>query len=304
MSPARRRQCGSMQVHERLSEEYVSYRANQLRIDEFTERALSTGEAQRVMRRLISIPVVVHVVYKRESENVSRRQIKSQIAVLNRDFRAQNPDRSQVPEPWQSLVADAKIEFALAGRDPDGKTSDGVTRTQTTRDSFGADDDVKRASEGGIAAWPADRYLNIWVCNLGGGLLGYAQFPGGPARTDGVVILHSAFGTTGTVTAPFDLGRTTTHEVGHWLNLRHIWGDTMGCAGGDRCPDTPNAGAPNYGRPAFPHVTCNNGPTGDMFVNYMDYVDDAAMFMFTPGQVARMNATLAGPRKKLARLGS
>jgi Pregnancy-associated plasma protein-A len=300
MSPAPRRKCGAMEVHERLSEEFPSYRANQLRIDEFTERSLRTGEAQRAMRRLITIPVVVHVVYKRDVENISKQQINTQISVLNRDYRAANPDKSSVPAPWESLVTDSKVEFKLATRDPRGKQTDGVTRTKTDVSEFGADDTVKKASTGGVAAWPAKKYLNIWVCNLGGGLLGYAQFPGGPARTDGVVILHSGFGTTGTATAPFDLGRTATHEVGHWLNLRHIWGDTMGCSGGDRVADTPNAAGPNYGKPSFPHITCNNGPNGDMFCNYMDYVDDAAMFMFTTGQVGRMNATLAGPRKSFA----
>jgi Pregnancy-associated plasma protein-A len=300
MSPAPRRKCGAMEVHERLSEEFPSYRANQLRIDEFTERSLRTGEAQRAMRRLITIPVVVHVVYKRDTENISKQQINTQISVLNRDYRATNTDKSSVPAPWQSLVTDAKVEFKLATRDPQGKQTDGVTRTKTDVSAFGADDTVKKASTGGVAAWPASKYLNIWVCNLGGGLLGYAQFPGGPARTDGVVILHSGFGTTGTAAAPFDLGRTATHEIGHWLNLRHIWGDTMGCSGGDRVADTPNAAGPNYGKPSFPNITCNNGPNGDMFCNYMDYVDDAAMFMFTAGQVGRMNATLAGPRKSFA----
>ena len=176
-----------------------------------------------------------------------------------------------------------------------------MTRTKTNRSSFGTDDSVKSsASKGGANPWPAKRYLNLWVCNLSGGLLGYAQFPGGPARTDGVVILHSAFGRQGDVRPPFDLGRTATHEVGHWLNLRHIWADTMDCSGGDRVPDTPNAAGPNYGKPTFPHITCNNGPNGDMFMNYMDYVDDAAMFMFTDGQITRMNAALAGPRSSFA----
>ncbi len=289
-----------MEVHERLSEEYASYRDNRRRIDEFTERALRTGEAQKAMRKLITIPVVVHVVYRTSAQNISKSQINSQLAVLNRDYRATNPDRSSVPAPFQSLVSDAKIEFKLATRDPDGKPTDGITRTKTDRQSFGSDDSVKKPSQGGVAAWPARRYLNIWVCNLGGGLLGYAQFPGGPARTDGVVILHSAFGTSGTAQAPFDRGRTATHEIGHWLNLRHIWGDDMGCTGTDRVADTPNAAGPNYGKPSFPHITCNNGPNGDMFMNYMDYVDDAAMFMFTAGQVGRMNAALAGPRKSFA----
>jgi hypothetical protein len=140
------------------------------------------------------------------------------------------------------------------------------------------------------------------VCNLGGGLLGYAQFPGGPAKTDGVVILYSACGTRRGAIAPFNKGRTATHEVGHFLGLRHIWGDKNDCTGNDFVVDTPPARQANTGKPKFPHITCNNGPSGDMFMNYMDYVDDDAMFMFTEGQVARMNATLAGPRKKLAGL--
>jgi len=115
------------------------------------------------------------------------------------------------------------------------------------------------------------------------------------------VILYTAFGTLGAVQSPFDLGRTATHEVGHWLNLIHIWGDRNDCGGTDYVTDTPNAQLPNYGKPKFPHISCTNGPNGDMFMDYMDYVDDAAMVMFTAGQVARMNATLAGPRKKIGR---
>ena len=117
--------------------------------------------------------------------------------------------------------------------------------------------------------------------------------------TDGVVINFQAFGTKGTAKSPFNLGRTATHEVGHYLNLRHIWGDTEDCSGSDMVPDTPNCAGPNFGKPTFPSVTCNNGPNGDMFVNYMDYVDDAAMFMFSAQQVTRMRAALDGPRSGL-----
>ena len=168
-----------------------------------------------------------------------------------------------------------------------------------TRTSFGSDDSVKSASTGGAAAWPADRYLNVWTCSLSGGLLGYAQFPGGPAKTDGVVILNRAFGKIGSVASPFNLGRTTTHAVGHWLNLNHIWADTIDCSGTDYVDDTPNAATPNFGKPTFPHITCTNGPNGDMFMNYMDYVDDDTMVMFTTGQVARMQAALDGARSHL-----
>ncbi|MQA73551.1 MAG: zinc metalloprotease [Solirubrobacterales bacterium] len=304
MSPAsrRRRQCGAMQEYERLLEEEPSFRAGQQRAEDLSTRAVASGEADRVARKVIRIPTVVHVVHRTARENISKSQINSQITALNRDLRAKNPDVTKVPAAWKGLVIDSKVEFALATRDPNGKATDGVTRTKTERRQFGVGDDVKTKAAGGAPPWPATKYLNVWVANLGGGLLGYAQFPGGPARTDGVVILHSAFGTRGTAQAPFDKGRTTTHEVGHWLNLRHIWGDTMDCSGGDRCPDTPNAEGPNYGSPSFPQVSCQNGPNGDMFMNYMDYVDDAAMFMFTAGQVTRMNATLAGPRKQLAKL--
>src|SRR5215207_9170493 len=303
MRPAPRRSCGAMQVYEQLAETYPAFRRNQERINELTIRTIASGEAQKVTRRLITIPVVVHVVYKRAAENISKGQIRSQLKVLNRDFRGTNPDRSNVPDPWKSLVGDAKIEFALAKKDPRGRPTDGITRTETELDAFPASGDpVKKKSAGGVAAWPTNRYLNIWVCNLADGLLGYAQFPGGPARTDGVVILYSAFGSQGTVRPPFNKGRTATHEVGHFLGLRHIWGDRNDCSGNDFVADTPPARAANTGKPKFPHVTCNNGPSGDMFMNYMDYVDDTAMFMFTAGQVARMNATLAGPRKKLASL--
>ena len=192
-------------------------------------------------------------------------------------------------------------QFALASKDPKGKPTTGITRTKTTQTSFDTDDSVKFSATGGVNSWPTDKYLNIWVCTLANGILGYAQFPGGPKKTDGVVILNTAFGTSGTASPPFNLGRTATHEVGHWLNLRHIWADTEDCSGTDFVADTPNAAGPNYGKPKFPHVTCNNGPSGDMFVNYMDYVDDAAMFMFTTQQVVRMQAALSGPRKKIGK---
>jgi hypothetical protein len=302
MATPKKRACGAMAAHERLSELYPSFRAAQDRIEQSTRRSIMSGLAAEVARKLVRIPTVVHVVYRTGAENISDAQVKSQIRVLNRDFRAKNPDKSKVPAVWKGLVDDPKIEFTLAKRDPSGKTTNGITRTKTSKRSFGADDSVKAKTTGGVNAWPTDRYLNLWVCSLGDGLLGYAQFPGGPARTDGVVILNTAFGTQGTATAPFNLGRTATHEVGHWLNLRHIWGDRNDCGGTDFVTDTPNAQLPNYGKPSFPHVSCANGPNGDMFVNYMDYVDDAAMFMFSGGQVARMNATLAGPRKKIAGL--
>jgi hypothetical protein len=293
MSPAKQppkhRRCGAQQVNERLYEQDPRLRARHRRIEAESRRLIASGDAQGVWRRLVTIPVVVHVVSKTDEQDISDAQVESQIAVLNQDYRKTNADAGKVPDPWKGLAADPNIAFELAD----------VTRTTTTVDEFGTDDAVKSKAGGGVPPRTPGTCLNLWVCNLGGGLLGYAQFPGGPAKTDGVVIVYSAFGTTGTAADPFNLGRTATHEVGHYLNLRHIWGDTNDCSGSDQVSDTPRALAPNYGKPDWPHISCDNGPNGDMFMDYMDYVDDAAMFMFTEGQAARMNATLAGPRKKL-----
>jgi len=293
----RHRICGASEVHHRLLENRL-YQQNRIDIERFTARFMLWGARNR-RTGIVKIPVVVHVLYSDATGNISDAQIQSQIDVLNTDYRAANTDKGKVPQVWANLVADAQIEFALASNDPGGNTTNGITRAQTNAPSFTTDDRVKSSATGGADPWPSDRYLNIWVCNLGGGLLGYAQFPGGPAATDGVVILNTAFGTTGTAAAPFNLGRTTTHEVGHWLNLIHIWGDRLDCSGTDLVDDTPTQQAPNYGKPVFPHITCNNGPNGDMFMNYMDYVDDDSMLMFTPGQVARMSATLDGPRSSI-----
>lgn len=296
--------CGAMWMHERLREIDPGLRARRAALKERVRESVASGEAMRITRQLVTIPTVVHVVYHTDEENISEEQIASQIGALNRDFRAQNDDRSKVPEVWQGLVTDANIEFELASEDPEGNATNGITRTETEREGFATErDPVKREEDGGIAPWPTDRYLNLWVCNLAGGLLGYAQFPGGPAETDGVVILYTAFGTTGVARKPYDLGRTATHEVGHFLNLFHIWGDSDDCSGSDEVSDTPGAAAPNYGKRRFPNITCNNAPNGDMFVNYMDYSDDDSMFMFTAGQVLRMNAALATDRAALAGLG-
>jgi hypothetical protein len=251
----------------------------------------------------VTIPVVVHVVYNTEEQNVSDEQINGQISILNEDYRMRNSDIGSVPEPFRKFCSDCYVEFKLACRDPDGKSTNGITRTSTDVNSFSTNDRVKYSSKGGVDAWPSDKYLNIWVCKLGGGVLGYAQFPGGPKDTDGVVITYTGFGNMGTAAAPFNLGRTATHEVGHWLNLYHIWGDdtwlSEPCSGSDNVDDTPNQEGENYGRPTFPHISCNNGPNGDMFVNYMDYTDDGSMYMFTKGQVSRIEATLNGPRLSL-----
>jgi hypothetical protein len=283
-----------MEVHERLLERDPEYRRRQTELEFFTRDYLARIAGDGLRSGIVVIPVVVHVVDNTAAENVSDAQIQSQIDVLNQDYRKLNGDFTSAPGAFQPVAADARVQFQLAVRDPNCNATTGITRTQTTVASFTNNDAVKAAATGGADPWPSDQYLNLWVCNLGGGLLGYAQFPGGPAATDGVVITYTGFGNTGTAAAPYNLGRTATHEIGHWLNLHHVWGDAI--CGDDFVADTPVQQGPNFGCPAFPHVTCGNGPNGDMFCNYMDYVDDHCMVMFTAGQSARMDAALAGAR--------
>ncbi len=296
----RKRICATMEVDERLMKTVPTYRENQTAIENLTKNYLLRG----VLRaEVVKIPVVVHVVYNTPDQNISDAQIQSQIRILNEDYRKLNTDVTAVPSVFQPLAADAKIEFALACKAPGGGTTNGIIRKSTPVAGFSPNDAVKFSRDGGSDAWPRDTYLNIWVCNLTGGVLGYAQFPGGPADTDGVVIDSTAFGDTGTAASPFNKGRTATHEIGHWLNLRHIWGDDCPsgdqCSGSDLVADTPNQECMNYGCPTFPHVSCSNGPNGDMFMNYMDYTDDACMVMFTHGQSARMDAAISGPRSAI-----
>jgi len=289
-----------MEVYNKQVEAFPEYRRAQAVIENEIGSLLERKKSFR-LNTPVTIDVVVHVLYHNEEENISDDQIYSQMEVLNKDFRCKNEDVSKVPEVWTDLIADTGIEFRFVSQNPEGTTFTGITRTSTSVESFGTDNAMKASATGGADPWSTDRVLNIWVCNLGESLLGYAQFPGGPPETDGVVVDYRAFGTTGTARAPFNLGRTTTHEIGHYLNLSHIFGDGRGnsCSDTDYVEDTPNQLGPNYQKPVFPIVSCNNGPHGDMFMNYMDYVDDDSMYMFTEGQAARMNATIYGPRATL-----
>ncbi|MFC5271686.1 M43 family zinc metalloprotease [Adhaeribacter terreus] len=297
------RNCSTMDLYQNQVQADPDFLIRRNAIEAFTQKRINSGKVNQ-RTGVITIPVVVHVVYNTSAQNISDAQIQSQINILNQDFRKLNTDVSKIPAAFAGLAADAQVEFCLAKRDPNGNATTGITRTQTTRTSFSdAGDYIKYNSTGGKDAWDRNQYLNLWVGNLSGGLLGYAQFPGGPAATDGVVCTYTGFGNTGTASAPFNKGRTATHEVGHWLNLYHIWGDDNGaCTGSDQVSDTPNQGNSNGGCPTFPKISCSNTPNGDMFMNYMDYTDDACMYMFTAGQKARMDAILdaGGARASLA----
>jgi hypothetical protein len=293
------RSCGAVQNYFRQVDLFPELRANQARLESMTRSAIRRGVVERVFPR--SIPVVVHVLYHTDAQDVSDEQIASQIEVLNEDYSGMNSDIGEVPAPFADVVGNPGLSFHLARQDPDGNPTGGITRTKTTKADFGVDDSMKKGSSGGKSPWDTTRYLNLWVCKLRGGVLGYAQFPGGDPRTDGVVVATSAFGRKGSAKAPFDLGRTATHEVGHYLNLSHIWGEARvpTCDDTDYVDDTPNQLAPNAGKPTFPSTSCPASPNGDMFMNYMDYVDDDTMYMFSKLQVERMHAALELSRSDL-----
>ncbi len=250
---------------------------------------------------MVTVPVVFHVLYNinNSTQNISNARIMAQMDVLNQDFAGTNPDVGNVPSVFQPFVANTGIQFCLAVRDPNGNVTDGIIRKQTTVTSFSSNNNIKYDANGGSNAWPAGSYLNIWVGQLSGGLLGYAQFPGGAAATDGVVLLNGSVGGPGALgtAAPYNRGRTATHEIGHWFNLRHINGDSN--CGNDQVADTPTQASLNFGCPTFPKISCGNGPNGEMFMNYMDYVDDNCMIMFTNGQSTRMNTSITASRATL-----
>lgn len=296
-----RRTCGTMADLEMQYQLDPSYRQRMAEMEKFVERFTRDHGHKEGDLTVITIPVVVHVVWNTPIQNISEDQILSQIDVLNKDFRRLNADTANTPAPWKSIGADCQIEFRMARRDPNGNPTLGITRTQTSITEFGQSSSLKFTASGGHDAWDRDRYLNIWAANLGSQLLGYATFPGGSPALDGVAIGYNYFGTVGTLSPPYNKGRTATHEVGHWLWLYHIWGDDNGsCGGSDLVGDTPNQAAEFYGCQGYPTVdACSPTAPGVMFMNYMDYTDDACMNLFTNGQLVRINSAMNGPRLPL-----
>lgn len=294
------RTCGTAE----LPLEYETWLANKMQ----------EPSANRI-QTVYTIPVVIHVIHNGSavgtSYNISDAQVLSQIDVLNEDYRRLNADTASTPSAYLPVAADCEINFCLAQRDPNGNATTGIDRINRNSKGWSAppytmtyiDNTIKPGS-----IWDPTQYMNIWVVpdytSSGFQLLGHATFPlnsgltgltgnYGNASNDGVVIYYKAFGRTGNLDPLYNKGRTATHEIGHWLGLRHIWGDAN--CGNDYVSDTPTQQTANYGGqsipypcPGFPQVTCNNGPNGDMWMNYMDYCYDKCLNMFTAGQKARM----------------
>lgn len=307
---AQSHKCATMEILNKRISNDPSIKERMTNSEAKTQKWLGEHSKQKGERsQVITIPVVIHIIWNDPIENISDNQIYSQLDIMNEDFRMLNADSLDETHPFWEFTADSEIEFCLASVDENGDATTGITRTQTSVLTWddNNEDDIKSTANGGLDNWDATEYLNIYVVNLDGGTLGFATFPGDLATDpymDGVVIRYEAFGDIGTAgSGDFqanDGGRTASHEVGHWLNLSHIWGDTI--CGDDFVSDTEIAEDPNYQCPNFPYndnSTCGSGADGEMYMNYMDYVDDNCMNMFTVGQAARMHAALNGPRSGL-----
>jgi len=292
------RTCGTIEHHEYLKQTRPNYQQDLNQYNQMIDQYLANQAISKTAVVTVTIPVVVHVVYQNATENISNAQAISQVQVLNDDFAKLNADAIKVTQPTFSTVASgAQIRFCLAQRDPLGNATTGVVHYSTTVSTFGTNDNVKNSATGGATAWDVTKYVNIWVCDMGTSLLGYGEFPTGSlSNTWGLVLNYRYTGSGGSAQAPFNLGRTGTHEFGHCFNLFHIWGDDNGaCSGSDQCADTPNQANASGG--TFPQGSiqtdaCATASPGYMWMNYMDYTDDNAMYMFTAGQVARMEAVV------------
>lgn len=273
------------------------------------------------VQSVFNIPVVVHIIHNAESvngvsatsgNNLNAAQVASQINILNKDFNGTNADTNLIPSVFKPLLGKFQINFCLAVVNPTGgvMTEPGIDRINRVSKGWSATPYTMAYVDATVkpnSIWNPNQYLNIWVLPLGSGLLGYATFPNpgtsglagmgntfGSSTSDGVVILNTAFGSVGTAqTGAYNKGRTATHEIGHWIGLRHVWGDAN--CGTDYCNDTPPAQNSNFGCPTYPYKlgTCTGNTTGEMTMNFMDYTDDACMQMFTADQKYRAQLILS-----------
>lgn len=292
------RECGSFEYEQRLAQQEPSSGIARLLARDFVSKYTSnvnSSSARIAEFKLITIPVVVHILYHYPGENIPDAVVKSQIEALNRDFRKLNADTIKIPDAYKPLAADCGIQFQLATVDARGVASTGIVRKYTPITRWSSDDKIKFSSEMGDDAWDASSYLNIWVGTLN--LNGYSSSPGDHANTDGIVVNNAAFGAANSTA--YNKGRTAVHEVGHWLGLRHLWGDAF--CGDDGIDDTPKQQTFTSGCPSSVRISCGNAPHGDMYMNFMDFTNDDCLLMFTHGQKQRMLALFepGGPRNSL-----
>ncbi|MEL6863219.1 MAG: M43 family zinc metalloprotease [Bacteroidota bacterium] len=299
--------CGADLFFEQQCNQHPEYKASAMAMRENLQQYLQAKEnkAQWRNEEVYTIPVVVHIVWWEEADNVSDEEVYGQMAVINELFRGKNLNAAFIPAEFRAVFADIGLEFCLASTDPEGNPSNGITRTQTDVKDIGnfrlhtnnrGEFFLFQSQLGGADAWDTDRYLNIWVASAGGEIQGYGTTPNEfRPWEDGVIVDPLYFGNN--CELPFNLGRVTVHEIGHYFGLLHPWGQRTGCeTDDDLVADTPLQDRPYQGCPSYPAISCGSS---DMFMNYMDYTDDACMSMFTIGQKERMRAMLLTSRSGL-----
>ncbi len=250
----------------------------------------SSGLRSVDLIEFVSIPVVVHILYRTEEHRISPEQVQDQIQKLSADFRRQNADTLQTPAIFQEIAVDTEIEFCLASKGPNSEEAGGIYQLATEEPEIGITDKFYQTREGGQDPWDAGQYLNIWVCEIleDGSIAGFSSVPGIEKGWDGVVIDYRYFGLD-SMRYPHHLGRTLTHEVGHWLGLNHTWGDEDNCNVDDGVEDTPLQQQAYRDCPVGDQFSCGSQ---DMYMNFMDLVNDDCMNLFTNGQKIRMHETI------------
>lgn len=315
---AQRKRCGTVDYMKSLSKQKL-FNETKKQFEDWLHQNLRTRKTEKNVRTEITnykVQVVVHVIHNGEAvgtgTNIPASQINSQLKVLNDDFNRGNADTVNTPSEFKPLAGKMNIQFVLASTNPSGQLDSGIVRVKGTQATWTMADNKTLKS---LSYWPAENYLNIWVCDITD-FIAYTQFPestlaglvNAPTNrlTDGIVVWYQAFGSVNDGDFDLDpvlnLGRTVTHEVGHFFGLRHIWGDTTNCAGTDFVADTPSQNQTS-GCPVHPQKDCPlDNPVEKMFQNYLDYSDDACMNIFTQGQIDRMKVVLENSPRRFSLL--